>query len=363
MKASEFFSDRIQRLLLMVAFAAATAFLLLATGTSRGIVVILSIVWALIFIIGQMVDFFRCRSRLQELDAVMEGLDKKYLFAECAKVRGSVYERRLFDLFRRSGRAMVSAVSDAEALQREYREYVESFVHEIKTPITAAELVCRKVDVEQRGKLLCELAQIGAHVERALFYARTENAQKDFLVREESLGELVAQALAEYRTFLVASGVRIQVGEIRQVVFTDRKWTVFLLGQLLQNCARYRREEPVVVIAAEDVCGEAGALGGASGMFGEGAAVRPLASAGSHLVRLTVQDNGIGIPAHELPRVFDRGFTGSNGRARGGATGMGLYLCRRLADSLGIGLEIMSECGAGTTVVLTFAAKEGKGAV
>ena len=71
-----------------------------------------------------------------------------------------------------------------------------------------------------------------------------------------------------------------------------------------------------------------------------------------------MRDNGIGIPAHELSRVFERGFTGSNGRVRGGSTGMGLYLCRRLADCLGIGLEIMSECGVGTTVVLVFEEKK-----
>ena len=70
-----------------------------------------------------------------------------------------------------------------------------------------------------------------------------------------------------------------------------------------------------------------------------------------------VQDNGIGIPVHELPRVFDRGFTGSNGRSRGGSTGMGLYLCRRLADCLQIDLQITSEVGTGTTVSLTFPAK------
>lgn len=350
MKASEFFSERIRKWLLLAVFAAATAFLLLVTGTSSGIVVILGIVWTLVFIIGQIIDFSRCRSRLRELEAIMEGLDKKYLFAECARVQGTVYERRLFDLFRRAGRAMVSAVSDAEASQREYREYVESFVHEVKTPITAAELICRKMDENNRRKLSCELGKIKAHVERALFYARSECAEKDFLVREETLFELVTQAVMEHRALLIGSGVRVETGELEHTVFTDRKWTVFLLGQLLQNSARYHRENPVVVISAK-------------GNFAPGESsyvvTPPLADGNGNGVRLTVQDNGIGIPAHELPRVFERGFTGSNGRACGGSTGMGLYLCKKLADGLGIGIEIMSECGVGTTVVLTFAAKNG----
>ena len=187
MKASEFFADRALGLLLRAVFAAVTAIFLLLTGTKPGIVVILGIVWFLVLACGQAVDFFQCRSRLRELAAVMEGLDKKYLFAECVRAGGTVYERRLFELFHRAGRSMIAAVSDSEANQRQYREYVESFVHEIKTPITAAELVCRKVDPENRRKLSCELEKIGSHVERALFYARSESAQKDYIIRAESL--------------------------------------------------------------------------------------------------------------------------------------------------------------------------------
>lgn len=382
MKVSEFFSDHFAKLLLKMVFAAATAFLLLVTGTQPGIIVILGIIWSLIFVGGQAVNFFRYRSRFRELEEIMEGLDKKYLFAECVRTGKTIYERRLFELFRRAGRSMISAVSDAEASKKEYREYVESFVHEVKTPITAANLICRRVDEKNRGKLSYELAQIGAHVERVLFYARAENTQRDFLIREESLRGLVTQALGEYKTFLIASGVRVEIKELEQIVFTDRKWTVFLLGQLLQNSVRYRRGEPVVVIEAERVTGEVRVEGDFCGMgsafqkdggvlsreksssdkaprlLKNSVSVCPQTFAGSSLVRLIVRDNGIGIPAHELPRVFERGFTGSNGRARGGSTGMGLYLCRRLADSLGIGLEIISECGVGTSVVLTFAAKK-----
>ena len=114
-------------------------------------------------------------------------------------------------------------------------------------------------------------------------------------------------------------------------VYTDEKWAVFILGQLLQNAARYRGTAPVITLS-----------------------VKPLGKQ----TQLIVHDNGIGIPAHELPRVFDRGFTGSNGRNRGGSTGMGLYLCKKLAGFLELGLEIASEEGKGTTVTLTFPAKE-----
>ena len=176
-----------------------------------------------------------------------------------------------------------------------------------------------------------ELGQIEAYVERTLFYARAESPEKDFVIRQVQLSELAAEAIDRHRALLMQSGVRVETLGLERWVFTDDKWAVFILGQLLQNAARYRKRDPVVTLRADLV---------------------------EKQVHLTVEDNGIGIPAHELSRVFDRGFTGSNGRSRGGSTGMGLYLCRRLADSLGLGLWLISEEGEGTAVTLVFPAKE-----
>lgn len=327
----EFLSDRMERMIAETVFAAVAAGFLLVTGAASGVIVILLIAGLSAALCMLLFDYYKCRTRLQELWAVMDGLDKKYLFAECAPKGHGIYERRLFELSRTAGKSMIRAVSDAREAQREYQEYVESWVHEIKTPITAAELVCRNADLKTRQKLLPELAQIQAHVERALFYARSESAEKDILIRETDLAEIVAQAIGNHRTLLIESGIRVETENIEQKVYTDAKWAAFLLGQLLQNAARYRSEHPVVVLSARQL---------------------------GKQVQLAVADNGIGIPAHEQPRVFDRGFTGQNGRARGGSTGMGLYLCRKVADCLETDLRLTSEEGAGTTVTLTFPAKE-----
>ena len=226
---------------------------------------------------------------------------------------------------------MTGAVSDAQASQREYREYVERWVHEIKAPITAARLICRELDGDIRRKLTAELGQIEAHVERALFYARAENPEQDCLFRQIELGKIAAQAIENHRSLLLQNGVRVEMENMSCAVYTDEKWAVFILGQLLQNAARYRGPEPVITLSA-----------------------KPL----GRQTQLIVHDNGIGIPAHELPRVFERGFTGSNGRIRGGSTGIGLYLCRKLAVFLELELRMDSQEGTGTTVTLTFPAKE-----
>ena len=331
MTLREFLSDRLFRVITQLLCFTMAALFLRATGTQSGVLAILAAVFLLAFCAVQLSDFLSQRARLRELKSILDSLDRKYLFTECAPPPKNLYERRLFDLTRQAGRDMTGAVSDAEASQREYRDYVEQWVHEIKAPITAARLTCRDLDGETRRKLTAELAQIEAHVERALFYARAENPEQDCLFRQADLGKIAAQAIENHRSLLIQSGVRVETEGLDCKIYTDEKWAVFILGQLFQNAARYRGPEPVITLSAKPLVRQ---------------------------TQLIVHDNGIGIPAHELPRVFDRGFTGSNGRACGGSTGMGLYLCRKLASFLDLELRIVSQEGAGTTVILTFPAKE-----
>ena len=331
MTLGEFLADRLKRIALQVICAGLAALFLFATGTQPGVLVILLIVFLLVFLTVNMFDFFQQRARLLELKSILNGLDHKYLFSECIPQPKGLFERRLFDLTRLAGRDMTGAVSDAQASQREYREYVERWVHEIKAPLTAARLICRELDGDIRRKLTAELSQIEAHVERALFYARAENPEQDCLFRQIGLEKIAAQAIENHRSLLIQNGIRVEMENMNCAVYTDEKWAVFILGQLLQNAARYRGPEPVITLSA-----------------------RPL----GRQTQLIVHDNGIGIPAHELSRVFERGFTGSNGRIRGGSTGIGLYLCRKLAVFLELELRMDSQEGAGTTVTLTFPAKE-----
>ena len=331
MTLREFLSDRLKRIALQVICAGLATLFLFATGTQPGVLVILLIVFLLVFLTVNMFDFFQQRARLLELKSILDGLDRKYLFTECVPQPKGLFERRLFDLTRLAGRDMTGAVSDAQASQREYREYVERWVHEIKAPLTAARLICRELDGDTRRKLTAELSQIEAHVERALFYARAENPEQDCLIRQIELEKIAAQAIENHRSLLIQNGIRVEMKHMNCAVYTDEKWAVFILGQLLQNAARYRGSEPVITLSAK--------------LLGRQA-------------QLIVHDNGIGIPAHELPRVFERGFTGSNGRIRGGSTGIGLYLCRKLAVFLELELRMDSQEGAGTTVTLTFPAKE-----
>jgi signal transduction histidine kinase len=327
MTIREFIYDRLYKLLLhFVSMAALAAFLLL-TGTSGGVVFIILSIWGLGLVITQVFAYIKVKTQLDHLNGIMNGLDQKHLFTECVELPKSFYERKLFALMRRSGKAMIEAVSDERASRQEYREYIESWVHEIKAPITTAVLICSSAAKETRRKLAPELTNIENHVERALYYARAESAETDFLIQQSSLEEIVLQAVEKHRTLLIQSGVSIETKQLDHMVYTDGKWAVFILGQLFQNTVRYRSESPLLHIYAKSSPCQ---------------------------VALVVQDNGMGIPSHELPRIFERGFSGSNGRQRGGSTGMGLYICHKLAAHMSVDIQAASEIGIGTTMTMTF---------
>ena len=171
-----------------------------------------------------------------------------------------------------------------------------------------------------------ENQRIENYVDMALYYARSENVYKDFIIRRTSLQEIAEEVLEKNRLLLIKNGVRAEV-DCPDAVYTDGKWIAFILNQLFLNCVKYRGAQPVLCVRTkrekDGVC-------------------------------LTVEDNGVGIRGEELSRIFEKGFTGSNGRDHERATGMGLYLCRKLCGRLGIGLRAESEYGTGTRMLLLF---------
>lgn len=327
MKIGEFLHDRFLSLMLHLFCMLALSTFLLLTGTGAGVVVIILIAWAVGLCMRTAVDYYRKNNQFRELEAIMNGLEQKYLFMECSPRLKSYADRKNFGLFRRAGKSMIEAVSDAEEKQRDYREYIENWVHEIKVPITAMELICENNKSETSRKIHSQLALVEGHVERALYYARLDCVEKDFIIRETSLAETVKRVLSKYRFLLTQNNVRVETENLDKFVYTDGKWVEFMLGQFLSNAVKYRSASPVILIYAEEVDGK---------------------------TRLTVKDNGIGIPTSELRRIFGKGFTGSNGRALGGSTGIGLYLCQKLAEALRVYLEADSRENEYTAISICF---------
>ena len=226
------------------------------------------------------------------------------------------------------------AGAETEALNNEaaaYRRYVELWIHETKTPIAAIKLMLANTPGPEASKIARELERVEAQVDQALYYARSTSVAKDYAIREVDLGAAAREACKKNGRFLIERGC-VPAFAIPDglTVLADEPWLVFMLGQLVVNAAKY----------------------GASSVEFSAREVEPGTSRGRTV--LEVRDNGCGIPAADVPRVFERGFTGQVGRAHGSATGMGLYLVANLCAALGLHVGLASEEGVGTRVILTF---------
>lgn len=248
-------------------------------------------------------------------------------------------------------RAVAHDANEEVAEQRrqveDYRAYVETWVHEAKTPLAAAGLALENLEEAQAAdaarlrSVADDLARVEGYVEQALFYARSESLERDYLVRRHVLRDVVTTAVRANASLLIGARVTPRLGEgLALEVFTDDKWLAFMLGQLLQNSSRYARAK---------------APGGSQVWFdarlmGKGTA--------EERVELLVRDNGCGVGEADLPRVFERGFTGENGRSHGHSTGLGLWLVARLARKMGVSVRADSREGESFSVILGFPANK-----
>ena len=220
-------------------------------------------------------------------------------------------------------RTLDEAKRDAQAEgERRYTATVEYFtvwVHQIKTPIAAMRLLLQETDTPENRALSEELMHIEQYVEMVLGYLRLDSNSTDYVLRRCELDAIVRQSVRKYAALFIRKKIRLDYQSVNCTVLTDEKWLAFVIEQILSNALKYTRSGSVT-IRLESPC------------------------------TLVIADTGIGIPPDELPRVFERGYTGCNGRTDKRATGLGLYLCKRILTQLGHGIDIRSAPGAGTAV-------------
>lgn len=328
MRAGLFWKGQLPAVLLNVCGAVALSLFLLAGGAAAGTVALIAGVWCAVLALWLACRFTLQKRRLDALLALAEGLDERYLLPEVLPPPVTAEEEVCRQLMRMAEKSMLETIGSARRERTEYKEYIEQWVHEVKTPITAMKLLCENHRAPLTRELLAELERVTRCTEQALYYARSEHTEQDYLIRETSLAAVVHAAIADNKYLLRRHQVAVTVEEMPGTVCTDGKWVQFILGQLIANAVKYGGPQPTLRFAAARADGA---------------------------VTLTVEDNGRGIPAADLPRVFEKGFTGENGRAVPGSTGLGLYLCKRLCDKLGIGIRVRSRQGQGASVSLVLA--------
>ena len=273
-------------------------------------------------------EYVAKKSFYGNLICVFDSLDRKNLIAEIIAPPAFREGMILYDIVKRCNKAMLEEINKYKYMQDEYREYMELWVHEIKTPIASSMLIAQNNKSDAMDSISEELEKIEAFVEQVLFYSRSNTVEKDYIIKEVNLKELCFDVLKKGSKLFIHNKVGVETENLDITVFCDAKWLIFILNQILTNSVKYTNRS--------------------------NARIKVYAQKSDNSIILSVEDNGIGIRGNELPRIFDKGFTGTNGRKNERSTGMGLYICKKLCDKLGLAINAYSEYGKGTRISIVF---------
>ena len=274
------------------------------------------------------IEFYRKKTFFDQMFQLLDQLEEKYYLSELIESPDFVEGQKLTQLFRVVSKSMNDTIAEYRRRSEDYSRYIETWVHEVKTPIASCKLIIENHSDPVTRSLEEEVDRIDQYVEQALYYTRSTVVEKDYVIRRCSLDQIVSQVIKNHAKTLISRQFSIERENLDQTVYTDVKWIDFILSQIVTNTVKYRAAEKPVL--------------------------RFTAKADENQVTLRIEDNGCGISAHDLPRIFDKGFTGDNGRQVAKSTGMGLYLVKQLCDKMNIGIQAESLPGRGTTLLLTF---------
>lgn len=326
MNGKQYLKNQLPVILINLLGMLALALFLIASGNGIQTVLFILVVWLIVLASCLLLFYFYRKKYLNKLLDMTEQLKERYLLPEIMQEPERADEQVFYQIMKMAEKSMLERIGEVQRERKEYKEYIEQWIHEVKTPITAIKLICENNRCSFTRELMAELENINRFTEQALYYARSEHTEKDYSVREINLSDVVHGAIADNKYLLRQNNVAVTVEDAEYSIYSDDKWLRFILDQLISNAVKYRADQP---------------------------ALHFFAVKENDSIILSVEDNGIGIPQSDLPRIFEKGFTGQNGRMIRSSTGIGLYLCRRLCDKLGIGISASSE-GKGTAISLSF---------
>lgn len=327
MKFSEYVRDKW--------FAISTGFLtcflaaqfLWIMGTDKLVIAVVAVLYFLGLFCTACYDCFRKKQYYDHLESTWQELEEKSYLSEIIEEPDFYDGRLLYRIIKRNGKYLNDVIADQQLEMMEYKNYVQTWAHEIKTPIAVEHLIIDNHRGPLTSSLEEEVEKIESYVEQMLYYTKSGSLESDYIIQPASLKHMVMEVIRKNTKMMVAAGILPRLENLDHEILTDTKWMVFILGQIVTNAVKYSdsSKKSCIFFRAEETAG--------------------------NMVEFTVEDNGIGIPACDLSRVFQKGFTGENGRVVQKSTGMGLYLCKKLCDKMDIPLAIRSKQGEGTKLI------------
>ena len=273
-------------------------------------------------------DYFNRKKYYDNLFKNLDGLDKKYFIAEILESGDFIESNIIYSVLEECTKSMKDEVADLKRNINDYKEYIETWVHEIKTPIASARLILENDEGYINKSVLEEIEKVEGFIEQVLFYARSSTVERDYIIKKIPLKNSINSVIRKNASILIEKRVKIQLEDIEKKVYCDSKWIEFILQQIISNSVKYiDKDEKYIKIRCLEK---------------------------DKNIILKILDNGIGISEKSIEKVFEKGYTGENGRKYNNSTGMGLYLCKKLCLKLGLGISIKSKLGVGTEVTIVF---------
>lgn len=310
MNFRNFFKDKIISIALLLFGIFTIEIFLITYPVGNFIKIYIPIIIIILYLIALAIEYLNKKSFYFNLLNTLNELDEKYLITEIINSPNFMEGKILKEALEQTNKAMLENVNKYKYIQEDYKDYIELWIHEIKIPIATSKMIIENNKNTVTRNIDEELDKVENHIEQALFYARSNTVEKDYYIRKVELKEIVNDSIKKNKNSLIGEKISINLHDLEIQVNTDSKWIQFILNQIIQNSIKYKKQDSNLEIEI-------------------------YAKQGKENVILYIKDNGIGIKKGEITRVFEKGFTGTNGRlANKKSTGIGLYLCKNLCNKL-----------------------------
>lgn len=327
MKFNQYLKDKVISIIIEIVTLLFVIFVLATFKINHSLIAFIVIVLLIAFFFSLIIEYARKNSFYKTVTKSIKEIDKKNLVFELIDEPGFCEGQVLYETLAEASKSMNDQIAMYKNTSLEYREYIETWVHEIKTPIAAIKLITQNNKNSVTKSIEEEIFKTESFIEQALFYSKSNTLEKDYIIREVSLDECVKSLIKKYSKSLIGNRFSIEMKDLNMNVFTDSKWIDFILGQIVTNSIKYKSENPKISFYTLSM---------------------------SNSIVLIIEDNGVGIEEKDIKRVFDKGFTGQNGRVYAKSTGIGLYLCKKLCNKMGLSISLSSKKDEGTKVSIVF---------
>ena len=300
-----------------------------AFKVEKDLKIALTVLFLLVIFLNVTFDYVKKYKFYKKLLNTLDTLDKKYLILEMINkptfYDGEIFYQALYDI----NKSMIEKVKEYHLNISDFKEYVEMWIHEVKIPIASLTLLIHNNQNKIDKRYEEQIRKLDNYIDQILYFVRSENVEKDYIIKEKYLQEVIKNVALRNKDDVLENKISLEVTVHNEKVLTDSKWLEFILNQIINNSIKYKKNttESYIKITAKET---------------------------QKKVYLTIYDNGIGIPKSDLKRVFDKSFTGENGRKMAKSTGMGLYIVKKLCDKLGHKITIESEVQQYTKVTIIF---------